>query len=337
MYIICIYLKCNINNMENNVVIYQWDNWEIFLKEDFKNDTVWANQKQISEIFWVDRTVVTKHINNIFKDWELDEKSNVQKMHIANSDKPVKIYNLDIVLSIWYRTNSTKAMEFRKWANKILKEYIINWYSLNKKRLQEKWYKELENTINLFKNTLKSGDLSEYEALWLLEIITKYTNTWLLLQKYDEDNLIDYWKTKQINYKLEAIEAYESILELKKDLMKSWQASNLFANPIQKDWLQSIFWNIYQTFWWNELYETTEEKAANLLYFIVKDHPFSDWNKRSWAFLFILFLAKNKLLIDENGERKINDRALVAITLLIAESNPKDKNIMVKLVINLIN
>lgn len=261
----------------------------------------------------------------------------MQKMHIANSDKPVSFYNLDIIISVWYRVKSNEWTQFRIWANKILKDYLIKWYSINQKKLQEKWYKELENTLDLFKKTLKSWDLTHDEALWLIDIITNYTNTWLLLQNYDENNLKNVWKTKNLDYKLEAIEAIQSLTELKKNLINKKEATNLFANPIQKDWLKWIFWNIYQTFWWKDLYNSVEEKAANLLYFIVKDHPFSDWNKRSWAFLFILFLAKNHILFDTNWDKKINDRALVAITLLIAESNPKDKELMVKLLINLIN
>ncbi|MDO4764252.1 MAG: Fic family protein [Flavobacteriaceae bacterium] len=170
-----------------------------------------------------------------------------------------------------------------------------------------------------------------------MEIITKYTNSWLWLQKYDENSLKESGKIKEVHYKLEAKEAYESLKELKNDLISKKEATELFANPRSENVLEGIFGNIYQTFGGEELYPTLEEKASNLLYFIVKNHPFSDGNKRSGAFLFILFLAKNKILFDENGERKINDRALVAITLLIAESNPKEKDLMVRLVLNLIS
>jgi len=230
-----------------------------------------------------------------------------------------------------------QATNFRIWATSVLKDYLIKWYSINKKRLQEKWYKELEQTLNIFKKTLKSWELSQDEAMWLLDIITNYTDTWLLLQNYDEDNLTKSWKTKELDYKLEWDEASQCLMELKQNLINKKEATELFAKPRETDIIQGIFWNIYQTFWWADLYTSVEEKAANLLYFIVKDHPFSDWNKRSWAFLFILFLAKNHILFDSRWDKKINDRALVAITLLIAESNPKDKDIMVKLLVNLIN
>lgn len=329
--------------INNDIKIFQWKNWEIQFKWDIKSKTIWWNLNQISTLFWKDKSTISRHIKNIFKTWELIENetvaffATVQNEWAKKVERQIEYFNLDMIISIWYRVNSKQATEFRIWSTSILKEYLINWYSINQKRLQEKWYSELEKTLSLFKNTLKSWDLSQHEALWLLDIITKYTNTWLLLQNYDEDNLNDKWNTKFINYKLEALEAYESLEELKIDLINKKQATNLFANPREKYVLEWIFWNIYQTFGWIDVYNTIEGKAANLLYFIVKNHPFTDWNKRSWAFLFILFLAKNKILFDENWERKINDRALVAITLLIAGSNPKDKDVMVKLVLNLIN
>lgn len=302
-----------------------------------ENESVWLSQWDMQILFWRDQSVISRHINNIFKEKELEKESNMHFLHIANSDKPVAFYNLDVIISVWYRVKSIEWTQFRIWATSILKQYLISWYAINQKRLQEKWYKELENTLTLVKKAISSGDIGKDEALWLLDIITKYTNSWLLLQKYDEDSLPESGKTKDIYYKLQSKEALESIAELKKDLMKNSRATELFAQERHNWWIEWIFWNIYQTFDWVELYETTEEKAANLLYFIVKDHPFSDGNKRSGAFLFILFLAKNKILFDEAWERKINDRALVAITLLIAESNPKDKDTMVKLVMNLIN
>lgn len=322
---------------KGEIQIYKASSWNTEIQVKLENETVWLSQADIQLLFWRDQSVISRHINNIFKEKELDKESNMQKMHIANSDKPVSFYNLDVIISVWYRVKSLEWTQFRIWANNILKEYLIKWYAVNQKRLEEKWYKELENTLNLFKNTLKSWNLSQDEAIWLLDIITNYTNTWLLLQNYDENNLLDSWKTKNLDYKLESDEALQSLIELKWNLISKNEATDLFAKQRENEVLKWIFWNIYQTFWWLDLYNSVEEKAANLLYFIVKDHPFFDWNKRSWAFLFILFLAKNHILFDNNGNKKINDRALVAITLLIAESNPKDKEIMVKLLINLIN
>lgn len=325
---------------KNEIQIFQWNSWEIQFKWDITEQTIWGNLNQIADLFWKDKTTISRHIKNIFNTWELSQEQVVAFFATTASDwktYQVEYFNLDMILSVWYRVNSSQATKFRIWANGILKEYLIKGYSVNQSRLQEKWLKELENTMNLIKKSLKSWDLSKDEALWLLDIITNYTNSWLLLQNYDEDNLDKHWKTKILNYKLESKEAFESILELKQNLISKKEASQLFAKLRDLWWLESIFWNIYQTFWWNELYNTTEEKAANLLYFVVKDHPFADWNKRSWAFLFILFLAKNNILFDKDWNKKINDRALVAITLLIAESNPKDKDLMTKLLINLIN
>lgn len=328
---------------KGEIQIYKDKTWDIDVQVNFKEETVWLDSYQIASIFWKDRTTIQRHIKNIYWSWELDKNLTCAKnAQVKNEwERLVKrdknLYNLDMILSIWYRTNSEKAMQFRKWVSNILKEYLIKWYAVNQKKLEEKWYKELENTLNLFKNTLKSWNLSQDEALWLLDIITNYTNTWLLLQNYDENNLLDSWKTKNLDYKLESDEALLSLMELKWNLISKNEATDLFAKQRENEVLKWIFWNIYQTFWWLDLYNSVEEKAANLLYFIVKDHPFFDWNKRSWAFLFILFLAKNHILFDNNWNKKINDRALVAITLLIAESNPKDKEIMVKLLINLIN
>ncbi|MDD3793919.1 MAG: virulence protein RhuM/Fic/DOC family protein [Candidatus Gracilibacteria bacterium] len=322
---------------KGEIKIYKAKTGNTEIQVNFEKDTVWLSQADIQLLFGRDQSVISRHINNIFKEKELERESNMQKMHIANSDKPVYFYNLDVIISVGYRVKSIEGTQFRIWANNILKEYLIKGYSINQKRLEEKGYKELENTLNLFKNTLKSGNLSQDEAIGLLDIITNYTNTWLLLQNYDENNLLESGKTKNLDYKLEADEALLSLMELKENLISKKEATDLFAKQRENEVLKGIFGNIYQTFGGVDLYNSVEEKAANLLYFIVKDHPFFDGNKRSGAFLFILFLAKNHILFDNNGNKKINDRALVAITLLIAESNPKDKEIMVKLLINLIN
>lgn len=323
--------------MNNEIQIYKSQNGEIELQVKFEEETVWLTQADMIKLFGRDQSVISRHIKNVFEEWELEEKSNMHFLHIANSDKPVKTYSLDVVISVGYRVKSLEGTKFRIWANKIIKNYLLNGFAINKNRLAEKWISELEQTLQIFKKTLENQKLTGDEAIWLLEIITKYTNSWLWLQKYDENNLQENGKIKNLNYKLEAKEAYESLAELKKDLISKNEATDFFANPRSENVLEGIFGNIYQTFGWEDLYPTLEEKASNLLYFIVKNHPFTDGNKRSWAFLFILFLAKNKILFDENGERKINDRALVAITLLIAESDPKEKDLMVKLVLNLIS
>ncbi|MBS9783965.1 virulence protein RhuM/Fic/DOC family protein [Candidatus Gracilibacteria bacterium] len=330
-------------NTNNEIQIYTSKSGDIELQVKLKNETIWLNREQMARLFNRDIKTIGKHINNIFNEGELEEKGTVAKFATVQMEgerevkRDIEFYNLDVIISVGYRVKSFEGTQFRIWANKILKQYIINGYAINKKRLEETGYDELQKTLQIFQKTLKSQNLTSSEAFGLLDIITKYTNSWLLLQKYDEDDLKENGKTKQINYKLEAKEAYESLAELKTNLMRKHEATELFANPREENVLEGVFGNIYQTFDGVELYPSLEEKASNLLYFIIKDHPFSDGNKRSGAFLFILFLAKNKILFDEFGDRKINDRALVAITLLIAESDPKDKEIMVKLVLNLIN
>ncbi len=328
---------------KGDIQIFNSNNKWTEIKVKLENNTVWLSLNQLTELFWRDKSVISRHIKNIYKDWELNEEQTVAKNATVQKEgnktvsREITFYNLDLILSVWYRVNSKEATQFRIWSSNILKEYLIKGYSINENRLNETGLTELNNSISLIKNALWSWDLSKDEALGLLDIITNYTNSWVLLQKYDENDLSDKWNTQKLNYKLEAREAYNAILQLKDDLLKKWEATELFAKVKWDNHLEWIFWNIYQTFDKLDLYESIEEKAAHLLYFMIKDHPFADGNKRSWAFIFILFLSKNNILLDTSWNKKINDRALVAITLLIASSDPKDKELMIKLVVNLIN
>lgn len=325
--------------MKKEIILYTSKTADIKISPLLQDDTFWLSQEDIATLFGKWRTTITEHLWNIFKEEELVKSEVI--LNVGNSDNSVgkgkTLYNLDAIIAVGYRVNSKEATQFRIWATSILRDHITKWYSLNQKRLQEKGYTELETAMNLVKKAITSGDISKDEALGLLDIVTGYTNTWLLLQKYDEDNLLREGNTKELKYKLDADEAYTSLIKLKKDLIGKKEATDLFARLREEKALEGIFWNIYQTFWGQDLYPSLEEKAAHLLYFIVKDHPFSDGNKRSGAFLFILFLAQNNILFDREWNKKINDRALVAITLLIAESNPKDKEMMTTLVTNLIN
>ncbi len=313
---------------KNNIVIYQGKNGEIQIQMDQKSDTVWSRQEQIAELFDIDRTVVTKHINNIFKSGETDEKSNVQKMHIPNSDKPVKFYNLDIILAVGYRTNSGNAIKFRQWATARLKEYLVQGYSINQSRLDE-----LGQTIKLLANTGKQIDAAE--AKWLLDIIANYTESFLLLGRYDTGNMQDGWD-EDITYIIDYTEAKSAISELKNKLLEQSETNDIFGNEKDESFI-GILSNIIATFDGVYLYPTIEEQAAHLLYFIIKDHPFTDGNKRIGAFLFIWFLEKNRHRFKKNGEVKINDTGLAILALLIAQSDPKEKEMMIKLVVNLIN
>jgi len=314
--------------------IIKFNDGEIEIVTRFDGETVWLRQDEIAKLFDKDRSVITRHINNIFKDNEVDEKSNVQKMHFANSDKPVKLYSLDIILAVGYRTNSRVAIKFRQWTTKVLKDYILKGYALNQKRLQKN-FKEFKQEIELITNAIKSSNLKEIEAKGFLDIVTKYTKSWVLLNQFDE-NRLSIPKGRDAKFIFDYSEAKEEIEKLKQDLISKNEATNLFGMERENSF-EGVIRNIYQTFGGIDLLPTIEEKAANLFYYIVKDHPFIDGNKRIGAFLFVLFLSKNNYLYDQDGELKINSNALVSLALLIAQSNPKEKDLIVKLIINLIN
>ncbi len=329
------------------IQIYETPEGEVQLKIFFdpEKETIWMNLNQIAHLFDRDKSVISRHLKNIFKTGELDEKVVVAFFATTTQHgfasgktqtKMVKYYNLDVILSVGYRVNSKRATRFRQRATKVLKQYLIKGYVINQQRLNQQRLQELENVISIIKKTISLDDLSKDELKWILEIITKYTQTWVALAKYDEWEIKGEGKTTQLQFKLETQNALQAIKKLKESLIKQWQAWEGFWQLRDKAWLENIFANIYQTFGWKEVYPTIEQKAANLLYMIIKNHPFVDGNKRIGAFLFILFLQKNNILHDDTGQIKINDRALTAITLLIAISDPQDKDKMVNLVIELI-
>jgi len=314
-------------------MIYEDGNVE--LPVSFDEENFWLRQNEISDLFGKDRTVITRHINKILNDKELDEKSNVQKMHIANSDKPVKFYSLDIVLAVGYRTNSAKAIKFRQWATKILKEHLIQGYTLNQKRLQQKGLQEFNQAIALLQTTINQENLACDEAKGLLGVIVSYGRSWSLLEGYDEDTLSMPTYYNEHKFVLDYGEAKDAIVKLKKELMKKGEASELFGREKAGEF-DGIIGNIYQTFGGDDLIPSVEAKAANLLYYIIKDHPFVDGNKRIGAFLFILFLQKNQMLYRTNAEAKINDNALVALTLMTAKSLPEQKDTVIALIVNML-
>ena len=319
------------NNTMNDITIYQTTDNQTSVEVQFDGNTVWLNQSQIALLFQRDRSVLTKHINNVFKEGELDEKSNVQKMHIANSDKPVTYYNLDVIISVGYRVKSQRGTQFRQWATQRLKDYLVQGYALNQKRLDQ-----LQQVVQLISQNGNADGLQLREAKGMLQIITNYTRSFILLNQYDSNSLAANNLNENITYEIEYQEAFEAITELKRQLMVAKEASELFGNP-KDDGFESILGSIVQTFGGQYLYPSIEEQAAHLLYFIIKNHPFSDGNKRIGAFMFVWFLEKNKHRFKNNGELKINDNALVTLALLVAQSNPAEKDLMVKLIINLIN
>ena len=306
--------------MRNEIILFE--NQNVKLEVNMKDETVWLTQEQMALLFNKDRTVITRHINNIIKDGELDEKSNVQKMHFANSDKLVSLYNLDMIISVGYRVKSKNGIIFRKWANKVLKEYLLKGYAVNQRRLEY-----LEKTVKLIDIAGRiDRDINSEEAKEIIKVINKYSNALNLLDDYDHRRVIKPKGTKSKN-----IVTYENCKDLI-DLLKFNNDSNLFGLE-RKEGLKSIINNIYQSFGGIDVYPSIEEKAANFLYLITKNHTFIDGNKRIAATLFIYFLEVNNILY-KNDKRVIDNNTLVAVTLLIAESNPKEKNILVDLVMN---
>jgi prophage maintenance system killer protein len=318
---------------KGEIIIYQPKTGGPRFEVALEKENIWVEQSKIAKLFNVDRSVITKHINNIFESGELSPKSNVQKMHIPLSDKPVRFYNLDVIISVGYRVNSKIATKFRVWATRIIKDHVIKGYTLNQKRLKETNLIDLEQAVEMVKHALETKKLKGAEAKGLLEVITKYAQSWVLLQKYDEEKLSLPAKLSRPKYQLDYEEAIADISKLKSDLLNKKQAADLFGTERERA-LAGIIGNIYQTFGNKELYPSIETKAAHLLYFIIKDHPFTDGNKRIGSFLFIVFLSKNNYLLDKKGERKFNDNALVALALLIAESDPKQKEMLIKLIMN---
>jgi prophage maintenance system killer protein len=310
------------------VVIYQAKSGAIELRGDFTRETIWATQAQIASIFNIDRTVATKHVGNILKTKEVDEKSNVQKMHIANSDKSVAFYSLDIILAVGYRANSARAIEFRKWATKTLRSYIVDGFAVNKNRIAKN-YEQFLKVVQDVKHLLPAG--STVEAGDAVELISLFADTWLSLDAYDRDALPKGKLTKK-KVELTADKINKSLSELKVELVHKSEATDIFGMERSSGSVAGIVGNVMQSFGGKELYESAEEKAAHLLYFMVKNHPFTDGNKRSGAFAFVWFLKQANIL----DVAKLTPSALTALTILVASSDPKDKDKVVALILNLI-
>jgi prophage maintenance system killer protein len=323
---------------ENNLVIYQAKNGAIELRGDFNHENIWATQSQIAELFEVDRTVATRHINNIFKDGELDEKVVSAKFahttqHGAikgkTQTKNVIFYNLDIILAVGYRTNSSRAIEFRKWATSVLKEHLIKGYTINKKQITKN-YDAFMQTVATIQNLLPEH--INLDPKMVLELVKEFAGTWTTLEAYDEDKISPVGSTKK-TIKLSGEELVHAIGDLRNELVKKGEASDLFAQEKKKGSVEGIVGNVMQSFGGKSVYATAEEKASHLLYFMVKNHPFNDGNKRSGAFAFVWFLRKAKI----KGARNINSSTLTALTLLIAESQPTKKDQMTALVTTLLS
>lgn len=315
-------------NIKPHTIIYQAKNGAIELKGDWTQDTIWASQAQITDLFQVDQSVVSRHIKNIFKDYEVDKESNMQKMHIANSDKPVNLYSLDVILGVGYRTNSKVAIEFRKWATQTLKQHITKGYSINKKVLAQN-YDEFLKAIEMVKTLIPVN--SEVKTGDALELVKLFAETWFALDAYDKSDLPQLGLNKS-QVKFTADELIQALVELKQDLYKKKMATELFGQEKQPNAIAGIVGNIFQSAFGEEIYPSIEEKAAHLLYFIIKNHPLNDGNKRSGAFAFIWLLNKTKTL----NTSKITPQVLTTLTLLVAESDPHNKDQIIGLILQIL-
>ncbi len=316
----------------SEIALYQADDGQTQLQVKLEQETVWLTQAQMGELFSRERSVITKHIRNVFSEEELDEKSNVQNMHIAHSDKPITLYNLDVIISVGYRVKSKQGTRFRQWATQVLRNHIVTGYTVNEQRLREESAKllEMQKTVNLLARTLANQELITDTGKDVLRVITDYAYALTLLDRYHHGTLTIDGTTHQALHVIDYEEGISIINAMKGEF------DGLFGNEKDQGF-KSALGAIYQTFGGEELYPRVEEKGANLLYFIVKNLAFSDGNKRIAAALFIYFLGMNAVLYRPDGSKRLADNALVALTLLIAESRPDEKETIVKVIVNLIN
>ncbi len=318
----------------DEILIYKSPDDLTQVEVKFENDTVWLSLNQIGGLFGRDKSVISKHLKNIFESEELVKNSVVAKNATTAADGKiyeVEYYNLDTIISVGYRVNSKRGTQFRQWATQRLKDYLVKGYAVNQQRLEQ-----LNQIVNVIQQSGTTDSLQLTEAKGLLDILSSYTRSFVLLSQFDSNSLQTSKLNTNITYEIEYSEAKAAIAELKHQLIAKKDATELFGNEKDQSF-EGTLNSVVQTFGGEYVYPTIEEQAAHLLYFIIKNHPFSDGNKRIGAFLFIWFLEKNKHRFKKNGEVKINDNALTALALLVAQSDPADKEIMTSLICNLID
>ena len=325
---------------KKQIEIYQSEDGQTQIQVRLEKDTIWLSQAQMAELFDKNSDTIGLHLRNIYKSGELELSATTEESSVVRLEggrkvrRKIKFYNLDAIISVGYRVNSKKGTRFRIWATQRLKEYLVKGYSIN----QQQFHKnaaELEQAIALIQKAAKSPSMETDMGRGLVDILSRYTQTFLWLQRYDEGLLLEP-EGHPGGKLLEPDEAMASLIQLKGQLKARGEASDLFANPSRSDSLAAIFGNLEQTVFGEPAYPTIESKAAHLLYFIVKNHPFTDGNKRSGAFLFVDFLNRNNRLLNKNDQPVINETGLAALTLLVAESDPKQKNTLIKLIMNLL-
>ena len=318
-------------NNKAQLVMFNSTDGNVIVDVKLEHDTVWLTLNQLVILFGRDKSVISRHIKNVIKDDELVSNSVVAKLATTATDGKiyqVDYFNLDVILSVGYRVNSKQATKFRRWANSVLKDYLLKGYAINQNVI-DTTHKEYQNLVDLLSKTLANNQLINQQGQNIVELIKNYASTWTALLKYDEDCLILPNSVNKTSMQLEYTQATKAIGELKQNLLAIGEATELFANE-RSDNLQSILANLEQTMFGEELYKSVEEKAANLLYMVIKDHPFSDGNKRIGSFLFLLYIQVNKLPL------KIDNIGLTSLALLVAESNPQQKDLIVRLIVNLL-
>lgn len=324
---------------KGEIILYKTGK-DLHLDVKLEDETVWLTPVHMSELFNKARPTILEHIRNIYKEKELDKNSTCRKFrHVQTEGKrlierDIDYYNLDVIISVGYRVKSKQGTQFRIWANKILKEYLVKGYALNEKRLKEQTdkVKELEKSLDVMKRVSENYQLTNDDFKGILSVIRDYTYALDILDQYDYQNIKLVKSSRKGSYKI----SYEDAVDLIKNLKTKFNSSTLFGKEKDKSF-RSTLATIYQTFDGKELYPSIEEKSANLLYLAIKNHSFVDGNKRIAASLFLMYLSNNKFLYRSNKEKRIADNALVALCLMVAESNPKEKDIIIKIIVNLIN
>ena len=317
-----------------DIAIFESESGEIQVQ--LEQETVWLSLDQMSLLFGRDKSNISRHLRNVFKDKELIREAVVAKNATTAADGKtyqVEYFNLDVIISVGYRVKSQQGVQFRQWATKLLKQHLTQGYTLNKQRFEQN-AKELESALLLIRKTAASPDLMLDSGRGLVEIVSRYTQTFLWLQRYDE-GLLNEPEGNSGGILPTHEQASESLAQLKLGLIERGEATELFAKP-RGDGLDALLGNLDATVFGEAAYPTIQSKAAHLLYFVVKNHPFSDGNKRSGAFLFVDFLHRNNQLMNAQGQPIINDTGLAALTLLVAESDPKQKETLIRLIMNML-
>jgi prophage maintenance system killer protein len=328
--------ESQIDEPRGAVVVYEAPDGNARVEVVVGDDTVWLTQAQMAELFDRDRTVITRHIGNVFAEGELDRGSNVRNLHIASAgDRPTALYNLDVVISVGYRVKSKRGTQFRIWANGVLRDHLLRGYTLNEKRLLARGV-EFDQAVALLTATLRKNETLTPEGQAVLDVVQHYAQAWRMLRAFDENQLSAApGRTSAPTATLDIATARVAIRTMRDDMVVRSENPGLFGQE-RGDALESVLLNIEQTWAGEALYPTIESRAAHLLYFVIKDHPLSDGNKRTASLLFLDYLRRNDALVGTTGQPRFSNTALVALALLVAESEASHKDLVIRLILNLL-